>query len=175
MGWAESKYRMFNVKMNVEVEEREEQLYEDDGKTPVTKQQTDGPAAGKRTRVKLKRYYYRVHVTISEAKLAVVEDGGTVAIGSDIAELKGQGNFNVSGDKGVKYLCGEEGGTLLNAVVGLWRYTRSWDGFGPWQKVPSGWGLEQTSETVAEGTQSTTPNGDNNSNNNSNNNSQGTT
>ena len=126
-----------DVNMDIEIEEREEQLYEDDGKTPVTKTQPDGTvAAGKKTRV-----------------------------------LKGQGTFGINGDSGVKYLCGNERAQLVRSETNTWRLTQTWNGFGPWKKVPKNWNLDQQTEEVAEGQESGGNNNSNNSNNtNSNNN-----
>lgn len=151
-----------DVNMDIEIEEREEQLYEDDGKTPVTKTQPDGTvAAGKKTRVKLKRYFFRLVVTVTYTCL-VVGDGLT-EVGKSIGELKGQGSFGINGDSGVKYLCGNEGAQLVRSETNTWRLTQTWNGFGPWKKVPKSWNLDQQTEEVAEGQES---GGNNNSNNN---------
>jgi hypothetical protein len=142
-----------DVNMDVEIEEREEQLYEDDGKTPVTKTQPDGTvAAGKKTRVKLKRFYYRIVVTVTYTGLVVGD--GLSKIGNSIGELKGQGTFNIHGDSGVKYLCGNERAQLVRAETNTWRLTQTWNGFGPWKKVPKNWNLDQVSEEIDEGQES---------------------
>lgn len=164
-GWDE-KPRIVDVDMRVEVEEREEQLYEDDGKTPVTKTQPDGTvAAGKKTRVKLKRYFYRLAVTVTMN--ATVADGPS-KIGSDIGKRKNPSGFQIDGDTGVKYLCSGERVTLLNASTDAWKLTQTWNGFGPWKKVPKNWDMDQTSEEVPDGAPGDGGGGNNNNSNNNN-------
>ena len=149
-GWDETPY-IVDVDMRVEIEEREEQLYEEDGKTPVTKTQTDddSPAKGKKTRVKLKRYFYRLAVTVTMS--AMVADGPS-KIGGDIGQRKNPSKFHISHDTGVKYLCTGERATLVDAASDAWRLTQTWNGFGPWEKVPASWDMDQTSEEISDGT-----------------------
>ncbi len=150
--YKETKY-ICDVGMDVEIEEREEQLYEDDGKTPVTKtQDSDSAAPGKKTRVKLKRFYYRLVVSVTYARLVV--GNGLSEIGHSIGTLKGQGSFGINGDSGVKYLCGNERAQLVRSECNLWRLTETWSGFGPWKKVPKNWNLDQVSEEIEEGSES---------------------
>lgn len=153
--YKETKY-ICDVGMDVEIEEREEQLYEDDGKTPVTKTQGEESAApGKKTRVKLKRFYYRLVVSVTYARLVV--GNGLSEIGHSIGTLKGQGSFGINGDNGVKYLCGNERAQLVRPEVNLWRLLETWSGFGPWKKVPKHWNLDQVSEEIEEGSESQPP------------------
>lgn len=141
-----------DIDMRIEIEEREEQVYEDDGTTPMTEQhEADEDTVDRthRTRVKLKRYFYRLVVTVM--KTALVFDGSS-KVGKSIGKLKGGVGFNITGDSGVKYLCSDERVTPVNLVVDLWRLFQTWSGFGPWQKVPKSWKLEQSTEKVVEGT-----------------------
>ena len=141
-----------DIAMRIEMEEREEQVYEDDGVTPVTKAHAaDADTVNKahRTRVKLKRYFYRLAVTVT--KSAKVFDGPS-KVGKSIGKMKSGGPFGINGDTGIRYLCSDERATPIDLKVDLWMLSQSWSGFTPWKKVPKDWDLDQASEKVEEET-----------------------
>ena len=145
--WDESLY-ICDVQMDIEIEEREEQLYEEDGKTPVMKSHEAGEVlkdSTVKTRVKLKRYYYRLVVTVTMT--ALVADG-PASIGTAIGDVTTGGGYGINGDSNVKYLCGSERTTRIRD--GVWRLYQTWNGFGKWKKVPKSWKMEQTSEEIKE-------------------------
>jgi len=153
MAWTDGSYHVVSADWDVEIEEREEQLYEQDGKTAVTKQQEDGPAKDKKTRVKLKRYYYRkcLNVVMSQ-KVAGSVNQVPSGFGGRIAELKSSMSWDgISGTSGMKFICTKESAREIDNVTGTWTLTRSWTGYSKWNKVPTSWGLDQNTEEVDDG------------------------
>lgn len=168
MGYRETAY-VCDFDFDVEIEEREEQVYKDESGeeggsilspnyrlAPVIK--TFDPGAhgidmAHAVLVKLKRYYYRLRVTVTKTYLAV---GGVneVGIKSDAGKKKGAMSFNIVGDNGVKYICTREHATLVRSEVNLWRVMQIYEGFGPWQKVPASWGLDQATDDESEDSES---------------------
>lgn len=163
MGYREAAY-VCDFDFDVEIEEREEQVYKVESESgegsggsilapnyrlaPVIK--TFEPGAhnidmAHAVLVKLKRYYYRLRVTVMKTYLAV---GGVneVGIKQDAGAKKGAMSFNIVGDNGVKYICTREHATLVRSEVNLWRATQIYEGFGPWKKVPASWGLDQATD-----------------------------
>lgn len=150
-GW-EEEWRITSLDGDVEVEEREEQVYEDDGTTPMTKQhEADPDSVNKthRTRVKLKRYFYRIRITVGQSRKVVGDI--TKDFGDKLGDLNNGSGFHIKGDAGVKYLCGHESSREVRPECKLSEQGRTWNGFGPWKKVPHEWGLDQSTEKIEEG------------------------
>ena len=146
-----------DVDLQVEIEEREEQLYETDGKTPIMNTHSAGEIMANtavKTKVKVKRYFYRLAATVTTTWLDVLANAASsIQMGGKIKNTNQGTVFHVTGDTGVKYICTGERATLVNPILRLWRHFETWHGFSPWYKVPSYWGLQQTTEVVEDSTQ----------------------
>jgi len=161
MAWSDGKHYLSNIQYYVEVEEREEQVYESDGATPKTKAHAATAAIPEthRTRVKLKRYYYRLCLRVVEVKIIEGSAAAPSSVGGQVGRLTGTPGFSIPGDSGVKYLCTDEHAEMVRPACGLWRHVISWTGYSEWKKVPASWGLDQTTEEVGEQSSSTSSSG----------------
>jgi len=156
MAWSDGNHYLSDVEFYVEVEEREEQVYADDGQTPMTKAHapTEAIPQTHRTKLKLKRYFYRLCLRVVENKLIAGSYAAPSGIGGQVGRLTGTPGFSIPGDSGVKYLCTGENASLMRPECGLWRHVISWTGYGEWKKVPASWGLDQTTEEIADNSSS---------------------
>lgn len=147
MSWSDGQYHVTDASYEVEVEEREEQLYESDGKTPVTKTQEDGPAEGKKTRVKLKRYYFRLVLKVECSRLYAGQfDTPPSGFGNSAGKLTASPGFNIPGDSNLKYLCTGERAQCTDTVNGVWKVSQTWTAYDKWERVPKSWDLDQKTE-----------------------------
>ena len=145
-----------DVDLQVEIEEREEQLYEIDGRTPVMELHESGnpdteiiKGEDVKTKVKVKRYFYRLAATITQTWLEILNnESSQIEMGDKIGDVKGGTPFRISGDTGVEYICTGARATIVNPILKLYRHFETWHGFSKWKKVPKEWGLEQTTEIV---------------------------
>jgi hypothetical protein len=148
MSWNDvGGYHIVDASWDVEIEEREEQLYQSDGTTPVTKTHESGPAEGKKTKVKLKRYFWRKVLKVTESmKVADQFDTPPSGFGGKIGDMTNSPGFEIPGDSGMHYLCTNERAQCTDTVVGLWLMTRSWTAYSKWESVPKDWNLDQKTD-----------------------------
>ena len=145
-----------DVDLGVEIEEREEQVYETDGSPMMAQKEADEDAGldkAHKIRVKLKRYYYRIRATVTTEQRIVNGSLATPpAVGSDIADTSNNdpGGAGVSVD-GVHYICTNERMRLVDGTTTLYVSVVTWTGFTKWKKVPSAWKMNQSTEAVGEG------------------------
>lgn len=148
MSWTDGNARVTAAHYEVEVEEREEQLYEADGTTPVTKTQESGTAEGKKTKVKLKRYFYRLCLKVTKThrvagSVGVVPGGFGGAIGETKSSMSWDG---ISTPSGMKFICTDEDAREIDSVTGTWDLSSSWTGYTKWKAVPKSWNMDQKTD-----------------------------
>lgn len=137
-----------HVRWEVEIEEREEQMYEDDGKTHQTKIYPADPANGikkaYKIKLKIKRYFYRKKVSFTQRALVVAAGHGVPNFGGDDAgTMAGNTSQGIPHDSGMRYLCSSEELNLVHSAANVWMWQSEWSGFGRWHEVPANWGIKQ--------------------------------
>lgn len=148
MSWTDGNARVVAAHYEVEVEEREEQLYQEDGTTPVTKTEEDGPAKKKKTRVKLKRYFYRICLNVTKAqRVANSVDVVPSDFGANVGETQNSMSWEgINPPEKMRFICTAEDAREVENVTGTWDLFQSWTGYTKWSAVPKDWKMDQRTD-----------------------------